>query len=168
LADRVERSLIHNHGVGGRVRYRVTHTSPVAASARRVYGILADYHNGHPRILPAQFRNFVVEAGGRGAGTLTRFDVRVFGRTQSFRHEVLEPDPGHILVERDRDLDSFTTFTVEPIGAHARVTIDSELTSRPGLAGRIERFLSTRVLTRMYRQELENLNAVAQGVELAK
>jgi hypothetical protein len=138
------------------------HRARIGASAGRVYDILADYREGHPRILPSPFRNFVVEQGGRGAGTLTRFDVRAFGRTQSFRHEVLEPEPGRVLVERDCDLDSCTTFTVEPSGGESTVTIRTELTSRPGLAGMIERFLSTRFLVRLYREELEKLDRIAR------
>ena len=144
----------------GTVRYEVTHTAVVRGTASQAYGVLADYRDGHPRILPSPFQNFVVESGGRGAGTLTRFDVRAFGRTQSFRHEVLEPEPGRVLMERDRDLDSRTTFTVEPLGDRARVTIHSELTSRSGILGYIERFLSTRFLLQMYRDELQKLDAL--------
>jgi Polyketide cyclase / dehydrase and lipid transport len=143
-------------------RYRVVSSARVGAPADRVYRILSDYRNGHPNILPAAFSNFVVEAGGVGAGTLTRFDVRAFGRTQSFRHEVLEPEPGRVLVERDRDLDSRTTFTVEPAEAESIVTISSELRSRPGLGGRIERWLSRRFLTGLYREELAKLDAFAR------
>jgi Polyketide cyclase / dehydrase and lipid transport len=143
-------------------RYRVVSSARVGAPADRVYRILSDYRNGHPNILPAAFSNFVVEAGGVGAGTLTRFDVRAFGRTQSFRHEVLEPEPGRVLVERDRDLDSRTTFTVEPAGAESIVTISSELRSRPGLGGRLERWLSRRFLTGLYREELAKLDAFAR------
>jgi hypothetical protein len=145
-----------------RTPYAVSHSVRVAAPAERVYGILADYRNGHPRILPSVFRNFVVEHGGSGAGTLTRFEVRAFGRTQSFRHEVLEPEPGRVLVERDRDVDSRTTFTVDPIGDESMVTIRTERISQPGFAGRIERFLSTRFLTRVYREELKKLEALAR------
>lgn len=143
-------------------RYQVTESAHLRAPAARVYGILADYHNGHPRVLPAPFRNFVVEQGGRGAGTLTRFDVRAFGRTQSFRHEVLEPEPGRVLVERDRDVGSRTTFTVDPVGDRSMVTISTELTFQPGLRGWIERFLSTRFLRRLYREELRKLDALAR------
>lgn len=145
-----------------RVRYEVVASALIHAPAPRVYGILADYHDGHPRILPSAFRNFVVEQGGRGHGTLTRFDVRAFGRTQSFRHEVLEPEPGRVLVERDRDLDSRTTFTVEPAESGARVTIRSELTSGAGLTGRLERWLSTRFLEKLYREELASLSSMAE------
>lgn len=146
-----------------RIRYAVSHSGRIAAPAARVYSIIADYRNGHPHILPAPFRNFVVEQGGRGAGTLTRFEVRAFGVTQSYRHEILEPEPGRVLLERDRDLDSVTTFIVEPLGNDSTVTIRSELTSRPGLAGWIERFLSSRFLMRMYREELEKLDGVARS-----
>lgn len=139
-------------------RYIVSHTARIATPASRVYAILVDYRDGHPRILPAPFQNLVVESGGVGAGTRTRFDVRAFGRTQSFRHEILEPEPGRVLVERDLDSDSRTTFIVEAEGENATVTIRSELVSRSGVAGAIERFLSKRFLLRMYREELGSSN----------
>lgn len=145
----------------GRVPYEVSAVGHINASPERVYAIISDYHHGHPRILPSAFRNLVVEQGGRGQGTLTRFEVRAFGRTQSFRHEVLEPEPGRVLVERDRDLGSRTTFTIEPAASGSTVTIHSELTSGGGLGGRLERWLSTRFLKRLYREELANLERVA-------
>jgi len=144
-----------------KIQYQVKHSARINAPADRVYAILADYRNGHPKILPPAFRNFVVERGGRGEGTLTRFDVRAFGRTQSFRHEVLEPEPGRVLVERDRDLDSRTTFTVEPASTGSTVTIRTELTSRGGITGRLERFLSTRFLLGLYHEEPKNLEEAA-------
>jgi hypothetical protein len=143
-------------------RYEVSYTAPVAAPPATVYRVIADYHNGHPRILPGAFRNMVVEKGGVGAGTETRFEVHAFGQTQSIRHEVFEPEPGRVLVERDRDVDSHTTFTVDPAAGGSRVTIHSELLSRSGLAGVIERFLSRRFLRRLYREELANLEREAQ------
>jgi len=40
--------------------------APVHAPADRVYDLIADYRNGHPRIVPPKyFRNLVVERGGR-------------------------------------------------------------------------------------------------------
>ncbi len=71
------------------------------APADRVYAIIADYRNGHPHILPKQFRNLTVEQGGVGAGTIIRFEVRVFGQTQHFRAVVSEPEPGRVLVEEN-------------------------------------------------------------------
>src|SRR5215470_19636891 len=113
-----------------KTRYEVSCTAKVDAPATTVYRVIADYNNGHPRILPSAFRNLVVEKGGVGAGTQTRFDVRAFGQTQSIRHEVFEPEPGRVLLERDRDVDSETTFTVDPVAGGSQVTIRSQLLSR--------------------------------------
>ena len=145
------------------MRYQVTRTAHVSAPPSRVYDILSDYRNGHPRILPPQFRNLVVEHGGRGAGTLISFQMKAFGQTMSFRHEVLEPEPGRVLVEKDRDNDSKTTFTIEPAQGGSRVTITSDLISRPGLAGKIERFLSKRFLRGVYNEEIRKLDALARS-----
>jgi hypothetical protein len=47
----------------------------VNASAETVYGYLADMREHHQRFLPPAFSNFEVEAGGVGAGTVTRFKM---------------------------------------------------------------------------------------------
>ena len=98
-------------------RYRVTASSRVAAPAARVYDIIADYRDGHPSILPRAFRNLQVDEGGRGAGTRFHLDVHAFGRKETMRAAVTEPQPGRVLVERDLDRPTMTTFTVER-GAH--------------------------------------------------
>ena len=124
--------------------------------------MIADYHNGHPRILPPQFRNVVVERGGRGAGTQLRFQMKAFGRIQNFRHEVAEPEPGRVLVENDRENDSKTTFVIDPAEGGAKVRITTDLPLKPGLAGKVERFLATRYLLGVYRKEIEKLDVVAR------
>jgi hypothetical protein len=144
-------------------RYQVSKTVHVSAPPSRVYDIISDYRNGHPRILPPQFRNLVVEHGGRGAGTLISFQMKAFGQTMSFRHEVLEPEPGRVLVEKDRDNDSKTTFIIEPAQGGSQVTITSDLISRPGLAGKIEQFLSKRFLRGVYDAEIRKLDALARS-----
>jgi hypothetical protein len=53
--------------------YTVTATARVQAPAAVAYGIIADYVNGHPHLLPPKyFRTLTVEAGGTGAGTRAR------------------------------------------------------------------------------------------------
>ena len=76
-------------------RYTVQASAHIDAPADRIYGIIADYHVGHPGILP--------KAGANGGTDVTFF---------------------------------------------------SELTSRDGLAGVIERFVSTRFLKKLYAEEL--------------
>ena len=146
-------------------RHRVSASARVRASARQVYDILADYRVGHPAILPsAYFRDLVVERGGVGAGTTIRFGMRAFGTTRVVRGEVTEPEPGRVLVETYPETDTVTTFTVEPQGAGAcTVTFDTELRTRDGLAGAIERWFTTAYLRRVYAAELAQLAEYAEA-----
>jgi hypothetical protein len=142
--------------------YIVTASKDIDAPPDRVYSIIADYHNGHPHILPKAFSNLIVEQGGIGAGTVIRFEVRAFGQTQVFRAKVSEPEPGRVLVEENVEpAPSKTTFTVAkgPSGKGSRVTFVTEMTSGDGLPGAIERFLSKRFLRKAYREELGLLAA---------
>ena len=141
--------------------YPVTYTARIAAPAKRIYDILTDYHAGHPSILPPQFQNMVVVKGGRGAGTQTTFEVKAFGRTQKIRHEVFEPEPGRVLMERDLDSTTTTRFILDPVDGGTNVTIHTDMEEKPGIAGAIERWLSKRFLLGLYRVELGKLENVA-------
>jgi Polyketide cyclase / dehydrase and lipid transport len=146
--------------------YTVGRSARIQAPPERIYNLIADYHVGHPSILPKQFSNMRVEAGGVGAGTIIRFDVTVLGRTQTFRAFVSEPQPGRVLLERNVEPnDSETTFTVAPEdgGRAATVTIETALSQGGGLSGVIERFISTRVMKSLYAEELRILAQRAQS-----
>jgi hypothetical protein len=144
--------------------YVITVTRRLNAAPQRVYDTIANYYTGHPRIVPKQFRNLVVERGGIGAGTAIRFEVKMLGRTTLFRAEITEPEPGRVLVERNIEGNTaINTFIVDP-GSHANeavVTINTEMTSPGGLYGAIEKFVTKRVLAPMYEQELRLLEAAA-------
>ena len=147
-------------------KHIVSASATIPARRDRVYSLIANYNDGHPRILPKQFSSLVVEQGGVGAGTIIRFQVNVFGRRQTFRAAITEPEPGRVLVETDLDANgAVTTFTIDPAGAPAdsRVTISTELRVRGGFLGKIEKTLSTLLLRPMYAKELENLARVATG-----
>lgn len=143
----------------------VSATARVAAPATAVYRLIADYRDGHPRIVPPKyFRNMVVEEGGYGAGTKIRFEMTVLGSTRQGRAVVSEPVPGRVLVETELQSGIVTTFTVNPIGTgECDVTIASELPRKPGIAGTIERFVTTRVLPKVYRAELARIAECATG-----
>lgn len=148
----------------GRRTYSVAASARVNAPPEHVYGIIADYRDGHPRILPKQFTSLVVEEGGRGAGTVIRCGMRVLGQTQAFKAVVTEPQPGRVLVETIVEGDPLvTTFTVRPLedGRASDVTIESVIDTKPGWRGRIERFLSPRILAPIYREELKLLGEFA-------
>lgn len=147
-------------------KHVVSASAIIPARRERVYSLISNYNDGHPRILPRQFSSLVVEQGGIGAGTIIRFQMSVFGRKQMFRAAITEPEPGRVLIETDLDSNgAVTTFTVSPGGAPAdsQVTISTELPVRTGFLGMIEKTLTTLLLRPIYVKELENLARVATG-----
>ena len=114
--------------------FTVKASANVCAPADIVYGIIADYRDGHPHILPREYFDWLeVEQGGLGEGTVIRFQMRVLGQTRVLRAAITEPDPGRVLVETDMGEDGpVTTFTVEPEGSSTQVTFSTELTSTGG------------------------------------
>ena len=153
--------------MGGKTgRHFITASAIIPARRERVYSILANYKEGHPRILPRQFRELIVEQGGTGAGTVIRFQMSVFGKKQTFRAAITEPEPGRVLVETDLDANgAVTTFIVDPgtAPADSRVTISTEVAVRSGVAGFLEKRLSTLLLRSICVKELANLARVATG-----
>src|SRR5512136_1839193 len=145
---------------------QVSAAAVINAPARQVYAILADYHDGHPRILPKQyFSSLEVERGGVGAGTVIRFQMRAPSMTRTFLADITEPEPGRVLVESNRTetdpaAQSVTTFTVDPIngGQQAQVTISTALSVSNWLEG----LFTTMFLRRVYAQELKQIAALAE------
>jgi hypothetical protein len=141
-------------------QYRVSRSARVGVPAAVVYGVIADYRQHHPHIVPPEyFRRLEVLEGGVGAGTRTRVEMLVLGATQLFEQVVSEPDPGRVLVETNQDGSGVTTFTVQPVGAgeSTQVTIATDLSARPGFRGFLERLLISTVLPRIYQKELARL-----------
>ena len=146
--------------------HTVTASAIIPARRERVYALLANYRDGHPRILPKQFSELTVDSGGVGAGTVIRFQMNLLGRKQSFHAVISEPEPGRVLVEAySEPAGTVTTFTVDPgtAPADSKVTITTEMPVRSGILGAIERKFSTLLLRPVFEQELVNLARVATG-----
>ena len=90
--------------------------------------------------------------------------MKLMGRTRSFRAIISEPEPGRVLVESDLDNRVVTTFTVEPRESNRQsfVTISTEIESRKGILGLLERKLMTRLLEPIYEKELKQLASVVE------
>jgi Polyketide cyclase / dehydrase and lipid transport len=146
-------------------RIEITESAAIDAAPGTVFDLIADYHGGHPRILPPQyFTPLTVESGGIGEGTVIRFGMKMGGRTQMGRAAVSVPEPGRTLVERVLDLPNpVTTFTVDSLddGRRCRLTIHTEWEPR-GLRGLIERFAAPGFLHKVYRAELARLQEVVR------
>ena len=150
--------------MAGKVRHRIDAAAVIDAPAAVVYNIFADYRQHHPRILPAAFGNFQVQAGGVGAGTAFTFDLRAAGRLRHYRGIASEPEPGRCLLETYPDEGSQTSFLVVPSGDGCTVTIATEFDSRSGLAGMFERWLAGMVLKPLYADELARVAAYARNL----
>lgn len=166
MPGKIRIELLKNMNENKPDKHIVIASAIIPARRERVYSIIANYNDGHPRIVPRQFSNLTVEQGGVGAGTVIRYQMSIFGKKQTFRAAISEPEPGRVLVETDLDTNgAVTTFTVDPgtAPADSRVTISTTLAVRAGFLGRIEKMLSTLLLRPMYAQELSNLARVATG-----
>lgn len=141
-------------------RIQVNAFAVVPAPPAVVYGLIADYREGHARILPPKyFSGLVVEEGGVGAGTKIRFEMHAFGNHQVLHAAITEPQPGRVLVETVLESGAVTTFTVEPLagGAQSQVTIRTDY-AREGISGWIEALFAPRLLKTIYLEELELLS----------
>lgn len=141
---------------------QVSYSAVIDARPQQVHAVISDYHVGHVAILPKpEFQELIVEQGGQGEGTVTRIKMKVMGREFIYHHKISEPEPGRTLKETDLDTGLGTLFTFEPVGdgSQTRVTITTDFPARSGLAGAIERWLTTRVTQRLYKRELDNLAA---------
>jgi hypothetical protein len=148
--------------------FTIQHTRRIAAPPATVYDIFADYHVAHPRVCPPRyFRNFVVERGGNGAGTVLTFEMVAFGKARPTRCEVSEPEPGRVLREYYPDTGIVTDFIIEPRedGLACDMTLQSTFPARTGIIGAlfggIERALTRRFLLKVYDEELRRAEAYA-------
>jgi hypothetical protein len=143
--------------------FSVAAAGHIEGPPERIYGVIADYIGGHPRIIPPRhFRDLVVTRGGYGAGTEIEFTAIVGGRSERIAAAISEPVPGRVLVETPRSGAFVTTFRVEPAGSGADVTISTEFPRRPGIRAALERWISGIVLPRIFREELDRLAEVVR------
>ncbi len=139
----------------------------VAASPQHVRAFLVDYQNNRPRILPPEyFRDYRVEQGGDGAGTVISYRLRAGGRERAYRMRVEEPTEGELLLEeRDTGSSLVTTWALSPegVGEQTMVSLTSRWEGASGIGGFFERIFAPRALRRLYGEVLERLSAELRG-----
>jgi hypothetical protein len=131
----------------------------VRAPAGQVREALADYEGTRRRILPDQFSDYRVEAGGRGSGTRVHWRFAATAkRVREQSVEVSEPAPD-TLVERDTRSSMVTTWTVQPADDGAStVRVRTTWTGAGGIGGFFERTFAPKGLRRVYESMLERLD----------
>lgn len=126
----------------------------IPATPAQVFHLLDDYEHGHWRVLPAAFSDYRLLEGGFGAGTRIAFSLTAGGRTSSTEGVVSVPDPGRVIVETYPREQMVTTFTVDPDGNAARLTIATSIPARTPLSARLEQSILRRLLEPVYSDEI--------------
>ena len=144
--------------------YIAEETAVINVPAEQAYRIIADYVNWHHKIIPSDnFEALEVKKGGVGAGTEFYVRFKVLGVQAEYNMVVTEPEPGRILREVDAEQGVVTDFIVEPDNEQrCHVTIHTAMPVKPGVAGWIESKINPIVMRRLWREELANLDRVAQ------
>ncbi|RAJ44093.1 polyketide cyclase/dehydrase/lipid transport protein [Kitasatospora sp. SolWspMP-SS2h] len=130
------------------------------ADPARVYEALADYAVTRPKLLPAQYSEYEVRSGGRGAGTQVHWKLQATEkRVRDCLFTVSAPGP-ETLVETDANSSMVITWTVSPDGGSgSRVTVEASWTGATGIGGFFERTFAPKGLNRIHDQVLANLAA---------
>jgi hypothetical protein len=140
----------------------VEYGTVINARPEDVYAVFRDYRVSHPAVLPKPYFEYLtVEAGGLGAGTKFTAGMNIFGTKSTFSATVSEPEPGHIILEKDDEERIVTYFIMDPVenGTKTLVTLRTKAKTSGGFQGIIERLTMPSILRMIYKKELANVAA---------
>lgn len=128
------------------------------AESEQVYEVLADYSTVRPKLLPAQYSEYEVKAGGIGAGTQVHWKLQATEkRIRDCLFTVTAPAEGK-LVETDANSSMVITWTVTPAGAgQTKVQIETTWQGAGGIGGFFERTFAPKGLNRIHDEVLARL-----------
>jgi hypothetical protein len=127
------------------------------ASPQQVFDALADYAVTRPKLLPAQYSEYEVRAGGTGAGTQVHWKLQATEkRVRDCLFTVTSPRP-LTLVETDANSTMVITWSVSGSGAQAKVTVEATWQGATGIGGFFERTFAPKGLNRIHDAVLARL-----------
>jgi hypothetical protein len=135
-------------------------TKSVGAPPERVREFLRDYRDARPRILTSEYRDYRVEEGGTGEGTVIAYTFSSPGRSRDFRLRVDESDEG--LFERDLESSFVSNWIVDPVATGSSVTLEASWEGAGGIGGFFERLFAPMSLRKTYGQVLDKLAGALQ------
>jgi hypothetical protein len=140
----------------------VTAEREVAGPADHVRAALADYVGVRPKIVPGQFSDYEVRAGGQGAGTLVRWRFAATQkRVRDQLVEVTEAGDGG-LVETDTNSSMVTRWQVADAGeGRSRVSVVTTWDGAGGIGGFFERTFAPKGLRKVYLEMIGHLDGVS-------
>ena len=131
----------------------------VRAPADAVRAALADYTTTRRAVLPEQYSEYRVDAGGQGAGTRVHWRLQATSKRVREQDVVVTEGPDGALVESDANSSMVTTWTVHPADAGAS-TVRARTTwnGAGGIGGFFERTFAPKGLGRIYVEMLHRLD----------
>jgi Polyketide cyclase / dehydrase and lipid transport len=130
----------------------------VRAPADVVRAALADYATTRPAVLPEQYSEYRVEAGGQGAGTRVHWRLQATSKRVREQDVVVTEGSDGALVESDANSSMVTTWTVHPADAGvSTVRARTTWTGAGGIGGFFERTFAPKGLGRIHQDLLERL-----------
>jgi hypothetical protein len=131
----------------------------VRAPADVVRAALADYATTRPAVLPEQYSEYRVDAGGRGAGTRVHWRLQATSKRVREQDVVVTEGADGALVETDTNSSMVTTWTVHPADAGASTArVRTTWNGAGGIGGFFERTFAPKGLRRVYDSILERLD----------
>ncbi|HMS74028.1 SRPBCC family protein [Gordonia sp. (in: high G+C Gram-positive bacteria)] len=135
-----------------------TQSIDVAATTDAVIGVLADYNDARPAILPEQYRDYQVVSGGNGDGTVVHWILQATSKRQRDVKASVRVTPDTI-TETDANSSMVTTYTVKPSGSGSTVTTTTSWTGAGGIGGFFEKTFAPKGLNKIQAALLANLKA---------
>jgi hypothetical protein len=151
--------------MGGMGQVVATAEHVVRAPADVVRAALADYATTRPAVLPEQYSEYRVDAGGEGAGTRVHWKLQATSKRVREQDVVVTEGPDGALVEADTNSSMVTTWTVHPADAGvSTVRVRTTWNGAGGIGGFFERTFAPKGLARIHQALLERLErAVTTG-----
>ncbi|MQA32759.1 SRPBCC family protein [Modestobacter roseus] len=137
----------------------------VHAPAEQVRAALVDYTVTRPRILPEQYSEYRVDAGGQGAGTRVHWRLQATSKRVRVQDVTVSEAPDGSLVETDANSSMITTWRVHRADEGvSTVRVSSAWTGAGGIGGFFERTFAPKGLGRIHAALLDRLEqAVTTG-----
>jgi carbon monoxide dehydrogenase subunit G len=136
---------------------RATARRTISADPEKVLAALADYREVRPAILTEHYRDYQVESGGEGSGTVVHWVLQATSKRQRDQLVEVSSTPAGV-VETDRNSSMVTTWRVRPDGqTAATVEVDTTWNGAGGVGGFFERLFAPKGLERIHDGVLANL-----------
>lgn len=133
-----------------------TSTIDIAAEPSAVLAALSDYQQVRPAILPENYRDYRVQEGGTGTGTVVHWILQA---TQKRSRDVLADVTvtADSVTETDRNSSMVTVYRVTPAGTGSRVQTTTRWQGAGGIGGFFEKTFAPKGLARIQAALLGNL-----------